>query len=101
MDARLTGGYYGRWWCAGELGLDWAATTYVEHSSAYRDTVYADARDGWYGNAGGTFYVGLNAGVSIKSVDLVLRVGHPRSMTLAPQTVPFFALVGINVTLPR
>ena len=98
-DVRLTGGYYSRWWCAGELGVDWAATTHVENSGAYRD-VYADAKDGWYANTGGTIYAGLNTGVSIKSVDLMLRAGVPRSMTLDAQTIPFFALVGVNVTLP-
>ena len=100
-DVRLTGGYYRRWWCAGEVGLDWAATTHVSHSGAYRETVYADARDGWYTSPGGTFYAGGNAGVSIKSVDVMLRVGHPRSLDLAQQTVPFFVLVGVNVALPR
>jgi hypothetical protein len=100
-DLRVTGGYYGRWWLAGELGLDWAATTHIEHGRAYQDTVYADAKDGWYGNPGGTLYAGLNTGVSIQSVELVLRVGVPRTMTLAPQTVPFFALVGVNITMPR
>ena len=99
-DVRLTGGYYSRWWCAGELGVDWAATTHIENSRAYHD-VYADAKDGWYANPGGTIYAGLNTGVSIKSVDLMLRAGVPRSTTLEAQTIPFFALVGVNVTLPN
>jgi hypothetical protein len=100
VDLRLTAGYYGGWWCAGEIGLDWAATTHVENSAAYR-AVYADAKDGWYGNPGGTIYAGLNAGVSFETVDLILRAGVPRTMALAPQSMPFFALVGVNVTMPN
>jgi hypothetical protein len=100
-DVRLTGGYYGSWWCAAEIGLDWAATTHVEHSAAYRDTVYADAKDGWYANPGGTLYAGMNGGVSIGSVDLAVRVGVPRTMGLQSQAIPFFALVGVNVAMPR
>jgi hypothetical protein len=99
-DVRLTAGYYARWWCAGEIGLDWVATTHIENSRAYRDT-YPGAKDGWYGNPGGSVYVGLNAGVSFQSVDLVLRAGVPRTMTLATQTIPMFALVGVNVALPE
>jgi hypothetical protein len=101
VDVRLTAGYYARWWCAAELGLDWAAATYVEPSRAYRDVVYADAKAGWYGNPGGTLYAGLNAGVSLGAVDLLLRAGHPRTMALGAQTVPLFVLVGVNVVLPQ
>ncbi len=99
VDVRLTAGYYGRWWCAGELGLDWAATTHVSSSAAYR-AVYASARDGWYGNPGGTLYAGANGGVSLGAVDVVLRVGVPRTVSLGAQNLPFFALVGANVALP-
>ena len=100
LDAHLTGGYYARWWLAGELGIDWAATTHIAHSDAYRAN-YPGAKDGWYASAGGTIYAGLTAGVTIRSVDLVLRAGMPRSADLGPQTIPFYALLGVNVTLPR
>lgn len=99
VDARLTAGYYARWWAAGELGIDWAATTHIAHDDAYLE-VYPGARDGWYGNPGGTIYAGMNAGVTLRSVDLVLRAGMPRATGLGPQTLPFYALVGVNVTLP-
>ncbi len=102
VDARLTGGYYGRrWFLAGEAGVDWIAATHVAFSDAYRRTVYAGARDGWYRLPGGTTYAGLQAGLSFSSFDLVLRAGHPRTTDLAPQTIPAYVTVGVNVALPR
>ena len=34
----------------------WAVITHIKHSDWYRDNYYADAKDGWYLNAGGTFH---------------------------------------------
>lgn len=99
-DLRLVGGYYARgWFLAGELGVDWLATTHVSFSQAYRKRVYAGAQDGWYGLPGGTTYAGLHGGLSFSSFDLVLRVGQPRTTSLALQTVPFYATLGVNLAL--
>jgi hypothetical protein len=101
-DLRLTGGYYTRrWFVAGEAGIDWVATTHISFSDAYRSQAYDGARDGWYRTPGGTTYVGLFAGVSFSSFDLVVRAGHPRTTGLDPQTVPAYLTVGVNVALPR
>lgn len=102
VDLRLTGGYYARrWFVAGEAGLDWVATTHIAFNDAYRTQVYADAKDGWYGTPGGTVYTGLHAGLSFSSFDVILRVGHPRTTALDPQTMPFYVTLGVNVSLPR
>jgi hypothetical protein len=101
-DIRLTGGYYApRWFLASEVGLDWVAATHVTFSDTYRAQVYAGARDGWYRLPGGTAYTGIQTGVTIASVDVVVRAGHPRTMALAMQTVPFYLTLGVNVALPR
>jgi len=101
VDSRLTGGYYARrWFVAGEVGLDWVATTHIAFRDAYRTRVYAGAKDGWYRLPGGTAYAGLHGGVSFSSFDLVLRAGHPRTTALEQQTVPFYLTAGVNVTLP-
>jgi hypothetical protein len=101
VDLRLTGGYYARrWFLAGEAGIDWVAATHITFSDAYRD-MYSGARNGWYGNPGGTTYAGLNAGVSFRSVDVIVRAGVPRTTELEQQTVPLYVTAGVNVTLPR
>jgi hypothetical protein len=102
VDVRLAGGYYARrWFVAGEAGLDWVAATHVTFSDAYRTSAYSGARDGWYRTPGGTTYVGLHAGVSFSSFDVIVRAGHPRTTALEMQTVPFYLTVGMNVALPR
>ena len=99
-DVRVAGGYYSRgWFVAGELGFDWVAATHVSFSQAYRKQVYARAQDGWYGLPGGTTYAGLHGGLSFSSFDLVLRLGQPRTQSLALQTVPFYATLGVNLSL--
>lgn len=101
-DLRLTGGYYaGRWFVAGETGVDWVAATRITFSDRYRTVVYSGAKDGWYRTPGGTTYVGLHAGVSFSSFDLIVRAGHPRTTGLEEQTLPFYLTVGVNVALPR
>ncbi len=99
-DLRLVGGWYAPgWFVAGEAGIDWVAATHVAVSDAYRKLAYAGAQDGWYGLPGGTTYAGLQAGLSFSSLDLVLRVGQPRTTSLALQTVPFYATLGFNLSL--
>jgi hypothetical protein len=102
VDVRLAGGYYARrWFAAAEAGVDWIAATRITFSERYRTQVYAGARDGWYRLTGGTAYAGLQAGLSFRSFDLVVRAGHPRTTALELQTVPFYATVGLNLALPR
>jgi hypothetical protein len=72
----VAGRYAPRWFAAGELGFDWAITTHVAVTDAYRMKVYADARDGWYGNAGGLLRAGVQAGLSFGRHDLILRAGR-------------------------
>ena len=80
-DAGLTGGYYAQgWFLAGELGLDYTLCTHITQSQLYRDTVYANARDGWYINPGGNYRLGGQAGLSFSRFDVILRAGALRDM---------------------
>jgi hypothetical protein len=98
VDVRLTGGYYARrWFTAAEVGADWNVATHVAVRDAYRTRVYSGAKDGWYGNPGGTTYAGLQAGLSSSSFDVVLRSGLARTTALDEQTVPFYLTAGVNV----
>jgi hypothetical protein len=71
--------------------------THVAVRDAYRTRVYSGAKDGWYGNPGGTTYAGLQAGLSSSSFDVVLRSGLARTTALDEQTVPFYLTAGVNV----
>ena len=89
--AILAGRYAERGFVAAELGFDWAAVTHVAHSDAYRMTVYADARDGWYRNSGGTLRAGLQGGITLGRHDLILRAGRMIDVSGNPPLFPFYA----------
>ena len=98
VEAGLGGGFFGRhWFGAVDLGVDWAAATYVANSDRYRTTVYADAKDGWYASTGTRLLYGLFGGYSWRSVDLVLRAGQARDLNLGVWYIPFYATAGINL----
>jgi len=100
VEAGGGGGFFGRhWFVAADLGVDWAATTYIAHSERYRTTVYADAKDGWYGSTGTRAVYGLYGGYSWRTVDLVLRAGQARDLEGGIWYIPFYATIGINVRL--
>jgi hypothetical protein len=88
--ALLAGRYSPRWFVAAELGFDWAATTHVEHDEAYRMTVYADARDGWYTSPGGTARGGIQGGMSLGRHDVILRAGRLIDVSGEPPMFPLY-----------
>jgi hypothetical protein len=97
-DLSLFGGYYApRGFVAASLGFDWALSTHIKHTDEYRSTVYADAKDGWYSTPGGNFHAGLQGGISIRDVELTLRLEHVRDVRLQPLLLPFAATIGANV----
>lgn len=97
-DLRLAAGYFARrGFVAAEAGVDWAAATHIRSSDEYRMRIYPDADDGWYRATGGTIRAGLQGGVSFSSFDVVMRVGRPFAIDLGTQTIPFYAMVGVNV----
>lgn len=95
-DAGLIGGYYAPgWFFAGEFGLDYTLTTHITQSQLYRDTVYANARDGWYINPGGNYRLGGQAGLSFSRFDVVLRGGILRDMKGNVPMFPYYATVAV------
>lgn len=101
LETSVSGGFYdSRWFAAAEVGVDWAAATYIRHSDRYRQVVYAEARDGWYSSTGATVVYGLSGGYSFSNVDLVLRAGQRRDFRFETWMLPFYAGVAVNVRLP-
>lgn len=100
FGANLTGtlGFYrSGWFLAGEFGFDKAAVTHVTHSDWYLRYFYPEARDGWYGDTGGTFHYGLTAGVSLGRAELLLRYGMSRTEEFNELTPPMYASLGLGI----
>jgi hypothetical protein len=89
--------YRPRWLVAGEFGLDKALVTRVTHSDWYRTYFYADAKDGWYRDTGGTVHYGLIAGLSVGRVELLARYGMQRTEKLNEMTPPMYASIGLGL----
>jgi len=97
-DLVLLGGHYARrWFAVGELGYDRAWLTYIKNSDWYRTYFYGDAKDGWYAGTGGLLHAGAKGGVSIGSVEVVLRAGVTRTEALRDLDLPFYATLGANL----
>ena len=91
-NAGVVGGYYApHWFAAEELGFDYALTTHIANAQLYRDTVYENARDGWYVNPGGNYRLGGQAGASFGRYELALRAGFLRDMKGGQPMFPLHA----------
>jgi hypothetical protein len=96
-DFTGTAGVYRQsWFAAGEFGFDKAGITHVTHTDWYRDNYYADAKDGWYLNAGGTYHYGLVTGVAVGAMELALRAGWQRTEDFKALLTPFYGSLGIG-----
>lgn len=91
--AVFAGRYTRRTLIVAELGLDYGLATHIAHTDEYRMTVYADARDGWYGNPGGILHAGLQAGASFGRYDAFLRFGRLVDTSGEPPMLPFYGTV--------
>jgi hypothetical protein len=95
-DASLLGGYYHRrGFAALELGADWAMATYVDHSDLYRMS-FPEARDRWLGNAGALARAGVQGGVSLGRVDVVLRFGRMIETSGAAAIFPMYGTLTVD-----
>ncbi len=86
-DAAILGGWYARrGFAAVELGADLALATHVHHGEAYRMSFPdpSDARDRWLGAAGVVPRAGVQGGVSVGRVDVILRLGRLGGGTMFP-----------------
>jgi len=82
------------WGLMAELGYEQILTTHLRHSDLYKDTYYAQAKDGWYSISAGTWQLGLRGGGRIGRVELYAALGVMATDQLKPLTPPFYATVG-------
>ncbi|MBX9856365.1 MAG: hypothetical protein K2Y26_12645 [Gemmatimonadaceae bacterium] len=96
-DVGITAGMYRpRWFVAGETGYDKPIVTHVTHTQGYRRTYYADAKDGWYIDTGGTRRLGVVTGTSLRGVELMLRAGVARTRGGEALVAPGYATLGMG-----
>jgi hypothetical protein len=96
-DVTAALGVYRRgWFVAGEFGKDKAILTHLTHSDWYRTHYYADAKDGWYLDAGGTYHYGLTGGLSLGRTEVVGRFGWRRTERFNALQPPVYASVGLG-----
>lgn len=95
-DVGLTGGYYrSHWFLSVEAGFDWAISTHVAHSKGYRDHVFEEARNGWYGAPRGNARYGLQTGVTFSRFDVAFRVGQLRDTRGEAPLLPFYGTLAL------
>lgn len=97
-DVGAVGGLYRRhWFVAAEMGFDKAIITHLTHTRVYRDQFYAEAKDGWYIDNGGTWRFGATGGVTMGRTELMLRAGVPRTQRGESLPIPGYLSVGMGV----
>jgi hypothetical protein len=90
------GVYRPGWFAAGEFGKDKAVITHLKHTDDYRDTLFPDAKDGWYLDAGGTYHYGFTGGVVVRGVEVGARFGWQQTEDFNDMTPPVYASIGIG-----
>lgn len=100
-DLSVMPGFYSTtWFLAAEVTWDQQWSTYIEHSDAYREYGYADAKDGWYRISSYKFRYGARIGMLIrKRVELLLRGGFEQDGKWDTETPPIYAVLGANLRL--
>ena len=93
------GAYKKQWFAAGEFGFDKAIITHITNSDYYKKYYYADAKDGWYLDAGGTFHTGVVGGWAFGKAELVGRFGWLWTEDWNNLTPPMYASVGVGYGL--
>lgn len=91
-------GYYRPKWFGGiEFGFDNALITYYKPTHLYKE-IYPSVADKWYEfNTGGNFFVGLQAGVSIKRFDFTFEGGKLIQQDFKTNPlIPLYFQVGVN-----
>ncbi len=100
FGADLTGAvgvYRRRWFAAGEFGKDKAIITHVTNSDWYRKNFYADAKDGWYLDAGGTYHYGVAGGIVVGRAELAARAGWSRTEKFHDVMPPLYVSAGLGI----
>lgn len=97
-DVGAVGGVYRRrWFLAAETGFDKPIVSRLSHTQLYRDRYYADAKNGWYVESGGTWRFGAVGGVTMGRTELMLRGGVPRTQGGESLPIPGYLSLGLGV----
>jgi len=99
FSATLLAGFEGsRWGLSAEAGYEQLFASYLSHSDLYKDTFYADAKDGWYALSGSVAHAGLRGGARIGAFEIFARAGLDATGQLHALTPPFYATLGTSCT---
>jgi hypothetical protein len=97
ISATLLAGYEGpRWGLSAEAGYEQLLATHLSQSDLYKNTFYADAKDGWYAMSGSVAHVGLRGGARIGAFEIFARAGLDSTGQLHALTPPFYGTIGTS-----
>jgi hypothetical protein len=74
-ELNLVAGYYRKYFIAAEIGYDKALLSHLSHTEAFKQNIYAEAKNKWYRNTGGIVSIGVQIGFSFKKSDLSFKIG--------------------------
>lgn len=94
----IVGYYKPRWFVAGEAGFDKAIVTHFKHSPEYQE-LNPTIANGWFEpSTGGNFHYGLQTGLSLRKMDINLRLGKILTQDFKTSPlIPYYAEVGFNM----
>lgn len=101
-ELKGTFGYYKpKWFVAGEVGFDIAIVTHFNHSETFKETIFADVRDGWYEPfTGGNFQYGIQIGYSFNQSDITFNIGMVTTQDFkTTPLIPYYLMLGYNLRL--
>jgi len=101
-DLKGTFGYYKpKWFVAGEVGFDKAIVTHFKYSETFKETIFADVRDGWYEpSTGGNFQYGIQTGYSFNQSDITFNIGMVTTQDFkTTPLIPYYLMFGYNLRL--
>jgi hypothetical protein len=101
-ELKGTFGYYKpKWFVAGEVGFDKAIVTHFKHSEIFKETIFAEVRDGWYEpSTGGNFQYGIQTGYSFNQSDISFNIGIVTTQDFkTTPLIPYYLMFGYNLRL--
>lgn len=97
LSATILAGYESPvWGLSAEGGYEQMLATHLSHSDRYRETFYADAKDGWYAVTGSIARAGLRGGARFGALEIAARAGMNTTGQFQPVTPPFYFTLGTS-----
>lgn len=95
LGATALVGYEGsRWGLSAEASYEQMLATHLRHSDVYRETYYADAKNGWYALSGSHARAGLRGGARFGRVEIAARAGLEATGHFQSTMPPFYFTLG-------